>query len=423
MTQASTRTPLAALVLLALAGCASSGGGAPEPTAAAPARTGPAAPGAPVTDAAPNSRALALFDDANQAAQAQAKAKAPDDAALQRKYEAARQADPRLAEADFNLAVIAERQGRREEAFVLYRSALDKKPSFKAAAEALARITAEQGDIPSAMAQWTDIATRFPDDANSRVALAELYRVSSDHDRAQEYARQALIRDPKSIAAYKVMMRSDLDRKQLALAKLVGLRALKIEEKDPELYVMLGDLQLAEGQPDKALLQFKKALELKPDDRAALTQVARIALAEQDYAAAEVALRHLVETGGGTAEVQLALGVAYKGLGQPDKALAAYDAAEKLNGRLAVVYLDRGILLQRSKGAPDRALEQYRRYVELLGGEQALPADSPVPALRREAEQMVKARAEAKKVEEQARTAPTPPAPAPKPAPPPATKP
>jgi len=65
------------------------------------------------------------------------------------------------------------------------------------------------------------------------------------------------------------------------------------------------------------------------------------------------------------------------------------------------------------KGAPDRALEQYKRYVDLIGGEGQLPGDSPVPSLRREAEQMVRAKAEAHKVEEQART----------PAPPPSAKP
>jgi tetratricopeptide (TPR) repeat protein len=408
------------LVLLALAGCATSGTPSPEATAPAPAKaTAPTAVG-PQADGGPNSHSLLLFDDANQAALAQAKAKSPDDAALERKYEAARVADPRLAEADFNLGVLAERQGKREQAYALYRSALDKKPSLKAAAEALARLTAEQGDISSAIAQWMDIAQKFPDDATSRVALAELYRVSNDHERALEFARAALIRDPKNVAAYKVMLRSNFDRKQYAMAKLVGLRALKIDEKDSQLYVALGEVQLAEGQPDQAAVQFKKALEVKADDRAALSQLASLELADQDYTAAEASLRRLVETGGGTAEVQVALGVAYKGLGQPDKALAAYDAAEKLNPRLAVVYLDRGIVLQRSKGAPDRALEQYRRYVELLGGEQALPGDSPVPALRREAEQMVRTKAEARKVEEQART----PAPAPaKPAPAPPTKP
>jgi len=403
---------LSAAALLALARCATSGTPAPEPAAAAaPKASTPLAAGA--ADGGPSTHAVLLFEDANRAAQAQGKA--PDNASLERKYEAARQADPRLAEADYNLGVLAERQGKREQAYALYRSALEKKPSLKPAAEALARITAEQGDIPSAMAQYLDIAQKFPDDASSRAAVAELYRLSSDHDRAQEWARAALIRDPKSVAAYRVMLRSDIDRKQYALAKLVALRALKLDDKDPEIYVALGEVQIAEGQPDKAILQFKKALEVKPDDRAALTHLAHLALLDQDYAAAESALKKLADTGGGTAEVQLALGVAYKGLGQPDKALAAYDLAEKLNPRLAGVYLDRGIVLQRSKGAPDRALEQYKRYVELLGGEQSLPGDSPVPALRREAEQALKARAEARKVEEQART----PAPAAAPQPPP----
>jgi tetratricopeptide (TPR) repeat protein len=420
----SPRGAAAWLGLLGLAGCATTSPPPPEAMPAAKPTTAPTpTPVGSPPEGGPNSRSLLLFDDANQAAVAQAKAHAPDDAALERKYEAARVADPRLAEADFNLAVLAQRQGKREQAYALYRSALDKKPSFKAAAEALARLTAEQGDITSAIAQWMDIAQKFPDDATSRVALAELYRVSNDHERALEFSRAALIRDPKNVAAYKVMLRSNLDRKQYAMAKLVGLRALKIDEKDSQLYVALGEVQLAEGQPDKAAVQFKKALEVKADDRTALSQLAGLELADQDYTSAEASLRRLVASGGGTAEVQVALGVAYKGLGQPDKALAAYDAAEKLNPRLAVVYLDRGIVLQRFKGAPDRALEQYRRYVELLGGEQALPGDSPVPALRREAEQMVRTKAEARKVEEQART-PGSPAPAPsKPTPAPPTKP
>ncbi|MGO9832118.1 MAG: adventurous gliding motility TPR repeat lipoprotein GltE [Myxococcaceae bacterium] len=409
---------LAALTLLLVGGCATQGPVSPEGPAQASPSTAASSGAAQAPDGGLSGRALALFDEANQSALASSKAPTPDEAALERKYDAARVADPRLAEADFNLGVLAERQGKREQAFLHYRAALDKKPSLKVAAEALARLTAEQGDFASAIAQWTDIALKFPDDAPSRVALAELYRQSGDHERCLEYARQALIRDPKSIAAYKVMLRSDRDRKQYSLAKLVGLRALKLDDKNAELYVLLGQVQLAEGQPEQASVQFKKALDVKPDDKGALTELARLALADQDYAAAENALRRLVEAGGGTAEVQLDLGVAYKGLGQADKALGAYDAAERLNGRMAAVYLDRGILLQRMKGAPDKALEQYKRYVELLGGEQALPDNSPVPALRREAEQMVRAKAEARRVEEQARMPAPPPSPAaPKPSP------
>jgi tetratricopeptide (TPR) repeat protein len=296
---------------------------------------------------------------------------------------------------------LAERQGKREQAFASYKSALQKKPSLRPAAEGLARLTQASGDVPSATAQWADIARAFPDDANSRAQLAELYRITSDHDRAQEFARQALIRDPRNLSAYKTMLRSNLDRKQYAMAELVGVRALKISSTDPELFLALGDVQLAKGSPDKAIAQYQKALEVKADYVPARLALARLALKDEDYASAEKHLTRAVADGGGTAEVHLNLGVAQRGLGQVDKALAEYDAAEKLDPKLAAVYLNRGIILQRYKDAPDRSLELYKQYVLLSGGESALPPDAPVLALRREAEQLVAAKAKAQTTEQQ----------------------
>lgn len=393
------RPLLLALAFAALAGCATS-----APAEKTPASAPVVAPAAPGTAAAPNSRSLLLFDDANKAAEAQAKSGNRDDAALERRYQAVRDADPNFAEADYNLGVLAERQGKREQAFASYKAALQKKPSLKPAAEGLARLTQTSGDLPGAIAQWNDIARAFPDDAGSRAQLAELHRLAADHDRAQEFARQALIRDPRNLSAYKTMLRSNLDRKQYAMAELVGVRALKISSTDPELFLALGDVQLAKGSPDKAIAQYQKALEVKADFVPARLALARLALKDEDYAAAEKHLTRAVADGGGTAEVHLNLGVAYRGMGQVDKALAEYDAAEKLDPKLAAVYLDRGIILQRYKDAPDRSLELYKHYVLLSGGESALPPDAPVIALRREAEQLVAAKSQAKTVEQQTRT-------------------
>jgi tetratricopeptide (TPR) repeat protein len=347
---------------------------------------------------------MLLFEDANRAAAAQAKSKTRDDALLERRFQAVRDADPSFAEPDYNLGVLAERQGKREQALSYYRSALQKKPSLRPAAEGMARLTQSSGDIPAAIAQWNDIARAFPDDAGSRAQLAELYRQSGDHDQARAFARQALIRDPKNLAAYKTMLRSDLDQKQYAMAELVGVRALKISSTDPDLHVALGDIQMAKGAPDKATQQYQKALEARADHQPAHLALARLALKEEDFASAEKHLSRVVAGGGGTAEVHLDLGVAYRGMGQVDKALAEYDAAEKLEPKLAPVYLNRGIILQRYKDAPDRSLELYKKYVALAGGESALPADSPVFALRKEAEQLVTAKAQARTAEEQAKT-------------------
>ena len=395
-TNFSLRPLLAVLVLVTA--CATS----------APAEKAPAAPVAPAASGSgpstPNTRAMLLFEDATKAAEAQAKSGSRDDAALERRFEAVRQADPTFAEADYNLGVLAERQGKRDQAYASYRSALQKKPSLKPAAEGLARLTRAQGDLPSAIAQWNDVAKAFPDDAESRAQLAELYRLTSDHDRAQDYARQALIRDPKNIDAYKTLLRSNLDRKQFAMAELVGVRALKISSTDPDLYLAIGDVQMAKGSADKAAAQYQKALDANAGFVPARLALARLALKDEDYAAAEKHLSRAVADGGGTAEVHLDLGVAYRGLGQPDKALAEYDAAEKLQPRLAAVYLNRGIVLQRYKDMPEKSLELYKQYVALSGGESALANDAPVLALRREAEQLVAAKSQAKAQEQQAKT-------------------
>jgi tetratricopeptide (TPR) repeat protein len=395
----SHRPLLAALAAALAAACATS----------APAEKAPVAPVTPTaspgsTPSTPNSRAMLLFEDATKAAEAQAKSGTRDDAALERRFEAVRQADPTFAEADYNLGVLAERQGKREQAYADYRSALQKKPSLKPAAEGLARLTRAQGDLPSAIAQWNDVAKAFPDDAESRAQLAELYRLTNDHDRAQDYARQALIRDPKSLGAYKTLLRSNLDRKQFAMAELVGVRALKISTTDPDLYLAIGDVQLGKGSVDKAAAQYQKALEANAGFVPARLALAHLALKEEDYTVAEKHLSRAVVDGGGTAEVHLDLGVAYRGLGQPDKALAEYDAAEKLQPRLAAIYLNRGIVLQRYKDAPEKSLELYKQYVALSGGESALPNDAPVIALRREAEQLVAAKSQAKSQEQQAKT-------------------
>jgi tetratricopeptide (TPR) repeat protein len=411
MTFASRRLFLPLLWALLATACATTAPAEKAPAAAASsagAKSGsaPAASSASAGAAtsAPSTRAALLFEDATKAADAQAKSGARDDAALERRFEAVRQADPGFAEADYNLAVLAERQGKREQAYAFYLSALQKKPSFKAAAEGLARLTRAQGDLASAIAQWNDIARAFPDDAGSRAQLAEMYRLTGDHDRAQELARQALIRDPKSLEAYKTLLRSNLDRKQYAMAELVGVRALKISTTDPDLYLALGDVQLAKGALDKAAAQYQKALEANPGFVPARLALAQLALRDEDFAAAEKQLSRAVTDGGGSAEVHLDLGVAYRGLGQPDKALVEYDAAEKLQPKLAAVYLNRGIVLQRYKDAPEKSIELYKQYVALSGGESALAPDAPVLALRREAEQLVAAKAQARSQEQQSKT-------------------
>src|SRR5713101_6679102 len=233
-----------------------------------------------------STRAKLLFEDAVKAYDSQKKTKKTkiaDYSVLEAKFKAAGAEDPKLAEVDYNLGVLAERQGKKDEAVAHYQTALKKKPMLKQAAENLAVIAQNEGRIPEAVRSYESILAAYPDDPGARARLAEIYRPGGDHDRAMEMARLALIREPRSLTAYKVMMLSYLDRKQVSMARLVALRALKIEDNDPELYHTIGLILLAENEPAKAQLQFKRATEVRPDYLPSHVMLAKAALAQENY--------------------------------------------------------------------------------------------------------------------------------------------
>jgi tetratricopeptide (TPR) repeat protein len=397
-----TSLGLVAAALLA-SGCTSSTATGPTgPKTATPAPTGPKTP----TKAEPvsiSNRAKLLFEDAVKAMDAQKKSKAVDYPSLERKFKTALEADPNLAEADYNLGVLAEKQGKKDEAKGWYQSALKKKPTLRQASENLAVMAQNAGDVPGAVTLYQDVLKKYPDDAASRARLAEIYRQTGDHGKAMELARAALMRDPQSTTALKVMMRSYVDRKQLALAKLVALRAVKIDDNDPELHHTVALILQQEGDADGALFEFKRALEVSADYLPSHILLAQMALEAEDYPGAEEHLRKILQAGGNNAAAHLNLGVAYKGQGQFDKAMQEYDEAEKADPKLAAIYLNRAIILHRAKDAPERAVELYKKYISMAGGDVALNAEAPVFGLMREAEAVIQAKKEARLAEEQAK--------------------
>ncbi len=395
-----TGRPLwALLAALALAACASKSGQVkPGDVKLAGPQVGDGAP----QERQISTRARLLFEDAVKAFEAQQRANAWDYPVLEKKFAAALAEDGYLAEAEYNLGVLAERQGKKEAAIKHYEGALRRKPTLKQAAENLAVMMQNDGNVRGSVEIYQQILTYYPDDASARARLAEIYRRNNDHDRAMQFAREALIREPGTLTAYKVMMRSYLDREQLSMSRLVALRALKLDENDPELHHTVGLILLKEDEREKALLQFKKAVEVRPDYVPSHVELARLSMELEDYPGAEEHLRKVLQADGKNAKAVVNLGVAYKGMGEFDKALAAYDDAEKLDPNLPALYLNRAIILHQHKDAPERAVELYKKYMQLAGGDVSLRAEAPVFALLRDAEQIIQARAEARRAEEEA---------------------
>lgn len=369
------------------AGSAAAGGG-PANGATAAGGSVPAPPPPRAANGA-SERGRRLFEEALAAAEEQKRLQVPTDWDLLAKRWRAAAEGGDLPESWFNLGVCLDRLGRRSDAASAYRRALALQPSFGEAAANLA-LASEPEEPRAATAYWTDHLRRFPDDALGRARLALLAERAGRADEAWRLAREALQRDPSSIAALKVMMRVALARKNHDLAHLLALRVQKRDPADPEVPTAIGRILLAQGDDGGAAAQWQRAVELRPDFAPARAELLKQALAKQHWAGVAEQARALLRIDPGEPRVELALGVAHRYLGEPQKAAAAYDAAERSSGgRLPEVYLARGVLLARVEEKCEPALAELKRYA-LAAGPAAL-TDGAVGRLERECNQMLAA--------------------------------
>jgi len=387
-------TALAAALAL---GCATSGPPAAAPArAASPARSGaaaaPAAPAAGSTaTAAPagdtlTPRGQRLFDEAVASVEEQKKLKVPLDwALLERKWRNVLD-EVDLAEARYNLGVALERQGRLGEAADAYRRAVALKPGFRQAAVNLA-VLEERGSGGRAAADaYARIARDFPEDAVSRERLAALYLGAGQVDEAWRLAREALLRDPAAIGAQKVMIRVALQRNNLDLARLLALRAQKLEERDPELPFLSGQIAARQGDDKGAVVQWRKAIALDEGYAPARAALLDAALRAESWVNVAAEAREVLKTDPRNASAHLALGIALRHLDKPDEALEEYQKAEQLGGAsLPEVHLARGILLMKVKSECEPAIREFKTYARAVGP--VLRGDAPVFKMQRECEQ------------------------------------
>ncbi len=370
---------------------------------------GQADPGKPVrAEDLVSGKSLRLFDDANKAYADQKQLRVFDWQALEKKYQAVVDADARFAEAWFNLGVIYEHMRRPEDARRAYRTALAKKPSLRQAAENLAVMAENEGKLQNdrnkvaeAAEQYREILNKYPEDGAARARLASLMAESGDHERAMRFAREALMREPQNLTAYKVMMRTYLERNNLNMAKLVALRATRLRH-DPELYYTMGLIALKENDQQAAMGQFRAALKERDEYLPARIALAAIAVKHRDWLNASEQYRKIVQYDPKNSAARVNLGLALRGLGQADKAMGELDEALKADPKGAADALYHlGVIFQRTKDAPEKALEYYKRFLEAKGG--AVEGDHPVYENVKQCEQLIRQLQEIKAEEEKAR--------------------
>jgi tetratricopeptide (TPR) repeat protein len=310
---------------------APSQGAAPaQASAPAPVESAPAPVPAPERDP----KALKRAEARQLFAQAIAAFDAGDFAAAEKGFREVMEKAPQSLNAQFNLGVIAERQGRLEDAQAAYEKVRFLDQGHVPTLLNLGRIYRQQEKYAEAIALY-EAGLKSPGRAHEATLLNNLataYRLAGKYELAEDSARRVLARSPDNTEAYKNLALVYYAQERYRLAELVLANARKLNDKDPGIYNNLGLIFLKQEDRARALAQFQKAVQLDERFAPGHLNLGALALAWRDYAGAERAFSRVVELEPASQEGWLYYAWALDGQKgrDPQKALAAGGAFEKV---------------------------------------------------------------------------------------------
>ncbi|MEW6431930.1 MAG: tetratricopeptide repeat protein [Myxococcota bacterium] len=192
----------------------------------------------------------------------------------------------------FNLGLVAERQGLLTEAISYYEAAHKLDPKHKPTLLNLGRAYRLQDRFDDAIALYEealkDPNNEYDVELNNNLAVA--YRLAKKYDKAEAAARKVLARTRDNPDAYKNLALIYFDQGNYRLAEFISANARKLDDKDPGVYNNLGLIYLKIDERRLALGQFQKAVELNKDFAPGLFNIGAMALSYRDYEGAEKVL-------------------------------------------------------------------------------------------------------------------------------------
>lgn len=168
----------------------------------------------------------------------------------------------------------ARNAGNLSEAEAIYRSLLEDPALDEAAREALGQVLSWQGKFDEAIEQYRELRRRYPQRAlEADIGMARSYAWGGKHRQAVEVAERGLIEDPDN----------------------------------PDLLLLLGQVESWSGHTKKSVAAFDRLLEIDPINRKALLGRARALSWSGDFVKAERQFRAILAENPGDIEARVAL--------------------------------------------------------------------------------------------------------------------
>jgi tetratricopeptide (TPR) repeat protein len=308
--------------------------------------------------------------------------------------------------ASFNAGWCAEQLGKPDVAEGHYRKALAADAAYAPAFDSLARVLKQLDKNDELVALYAKHLEGRGDDL---VAMADymdaLVEAGKDAEAVAE--GQAILRkNPNSDAVYRSLSGLYLRQGNLEMARLMGDKALALNDKDPNIFNNLGVVLLRNGDEPGAIAKFQTARQLDTNHYEANVNLGLLAVDAGDYALAlecfDAALVHTPKS----FEARLGRAVALRGMGQYADAGKIYDQLIAENPKQKIAYWNAATLNEKyvkDFTKAEKYLVAYKdSHVGQIGPDDAVfKRIEAVKAAKAAEEERKRVEAERKKAEEE----------------------
>ncbi|MEE2757524.1 MAG: tetratricopeptide repeat protein [Myxococcota bacterium] len=273
-----------------------------------------------------------------------------------------------LAEARFNLAVLAEWQGDYTRAKRDYEASLTHAPELGDSVVAIGRIMIREGDEAGAVNYASGRLAAKPDSISLRNALNSLrIAIGRDIGRVEQDCKAILRKDETNLPAMinLAVVYARKGKHELAIAILNNANA--IDESNPEVFWRLANSHLALQDKIDARLALEAAANLPQGGSAEVYNNLGLIYHEAgDYGNAEIQFRRALARWPDMLAARVNLGNALKGQQRYTEALTVFKQAEMIPGGRSTVAYNMGILLLDGQFPDQNPIERLNRSTALL---------------------------------------------------------
>ncbi len=239
----------------------------------------------------------------------------------------------------------------------------------------------------------------YPDQPDYKIALAEIYFMDHEYQKAEAILNEIVIRDPrnkkaqvllgdiyrqmpdreinKALKAYlNAAIADPVDAKPLFQVGVIYMEAqryteaipqfetvLKINDKYPRAYFYQGQAYLQLGQTNEALQAAKKEKQINPNLAESYLLAGDTYMKTGHYAKAIAEYQRAIKIRPQGGQIYISLAQAYRLSNNFDVAEKMIAQAEKLSGANPLIYKEQGEIYEQ-KGQVQRAIAVYERYIQ-----------------------------------------------------------